>query len=169
MPGSWGRPPRYEIWQDLQSLALWVVIIGVVGFLLFPGFFKDVYARLTDPYVETTDSSLTYTMPASSTESNSSAFPLQGFPNVYNELYNGKSEVSSGYWVMFVADGEFKQLAVTNDAYAFLLKLIEKDQKGVVKNTLILAANGQIRKYIVTEEVYSIIINMAAIDSRTHI
>lgn len=172
MPGSWGRPPRNEIWQDLQALAVWVVIIGVVGYLLFPGFFKDVYLRLTDPSLETvTETGLNYTLPS---DSNSFAnpsypsYPSQQFPiSVTDALYNNKSEISSGYWIMFVADGEFKQLSVTSDSYAFLLRLIDKDQKGVVKNTLILAANGQVKKFVVTDELYTIITNIAAIEART--
>lgn len=169
MPNSWGRPPRNEIWQDLQALALWILIIGIVGYILFPTFFKDVYSHLTTPAAETSTLNTDYTL--DNTSSTDSTDPLastgQDFSNVYNALYNGKSEVSSGYWIIFVADGEFRQLAVSSDSYAYLLRLIESDQNAVVKNSLILAANGQIRKFVVSDEIYAIISNMSTIDGRS--
>ncbi len=168
MPNSWGRPPRTEIWQDLQALALWVVIIAVAGYLLFPNFFKDVYSKVSEPTQET--SSLgEVTLPSTSSTGDtldSQLWNLPSFPSVSNSLYDGKSEISSGYWVIFVANGEFQQLAVNSEYYAFLLRLIESDSKATVKNTVILAANGQIRKYIVSDEVYAVITNMNVIDSR---
>lgn len=167
MPNSWGRPPRNEIWQDLQALALWVVIIAVAGYLLFPNFFKDVYAKVSEP-AAVTDTLNEVTLPATSeTDSlDSQLWNLPTFPSVSNSLYNGKSEISTGYWIIFVADGEFQQLAVNSESYAFLLRLIESDSKATVKNTVILAANGQIRKYIVSDEVYAVITNMNVIDAR---
>jgi hypothetical protein len=89
--------------------------------------------------------------------------------SVANALYNnGNDEVSSGYWIIFVSEGEFKQLAVSTEVYAFLLRLIESDQKATGKSTVILAADGQIRKFTVSEEIYSIINNIALIAGRTN-
>jgi hypothetical protein len=174
MANTWGRPPRNELWQDLQALALWILIIGVVGYVLFPNFFKDIYSHLSDPVTQTTTLNDQYTLNNSVNSntdlSNDPSIFGQDFSSVSNALYNnGNYEVSSGYWVIFVADGEFKQLAVGSDAYAFLLRLIESDQKTTGKSTIILSANGQIRKYIVSEEVYSIITNMAVIVGRINI
>lgn len=171
MANTWGRPPRSEIWQDLQALALWVFIIGVAGFVLFPNFFKDIYSHLSDPVTETTTFNDQYTLNNSVNPntglSDNQAFFGQDFSNVSNSLYsNGSNEVSSGYWVIFVADGEFKQLSVSGDAYAFLLQLIESDNKVTGKNTIILSANGQICKYVVSDEIYMIITNMALIVGR---
>ena len=171
MPSYWGRPPRNEIWQDLQALALWILIIGVVGYVLFPNFFKDIYSRLSDPVAQTTTLNDNYTLNNSSDLSpnvtNPQALLGQDFSNVTSALYNnGNDEVSTGYWVIFVSEGEFKQLAVTTEAYAFLQRLIESDQKATGKSTVILAANGQIRKFTVSEEIYSIIKNIALISGR---
>jgi len=174
VPGYWGRPPRREFWQDIQALALWVLIIGVAVYLLFPSFFKDVYTRLIQPAAET-GTLADVTLPQSDVNGGANAalgtdpasLTLPNFPNVYNSLYNGNSEVSTGYWAIFVAQGEFKQLAVSGEAYAFLLKLIQSDSKAEVKNTLFLVSNGQIRKYVVSDEVYNIVINLAAIDTRS--
>lgn len=171
MPSAWGRPPRNDLWKDLQALALWILIIGVVGYILFPNFFKDIYSRLSDPVTQTSTLNNDYTL-SDSTNLNTNAIDQQTLlgqdsSSVSNALYNGKNEVSSGYWVIFVAEGEFKQLAVSSDAYTFLLRLIESDQSVEGKSTVILVANGQIRKFTVTEEIYSIITNMAVIVGRS--
>lgn len=173
MPSSWGRPPRNEIWQDLQALALWILIIGVVGYVLFPNFFKDIYSRLSDPVTQTTTLNDNYTLNNSANLYTDLTTPQsllgQNFSSVTNALYNNdKDEVSSGYWVIFVSEGEFKQLPVNTEAYAFLLRLIESDQKVTGKSTVILASNGQIRKYTVSEEIYAIINNISLISVRTN-
>lgn len=173
MPSTWGRPPRKEIWQDLQALALWILIIGVVGYVLFPNFFKDIYSRLSDPVTPTSTLNDNYTLNNSAnlnTNVNDQQMLLeQDYSSVSNALYNnGKNEVSSGYWVIYVAEGDFKQLAVSSDDYSFLLRLIESDQSVEGKNTVIVTANGQIRKFIVSEEIYTIINNMALIVSRAN-
>jgi hypothetical protein len=165
MPSAWGRPPRNELWKDLQALALWVLIIGVVGFVIFPNFFKDIYSRLSEPVTETSTLNDNYTLNNSTDDQQT--FLGQDYSSVASALYDGKSEVSSGYWVIFVAEGEFKQFAVSSDGYAFLLRLIESDQNAEGKNIVILAANGQIQKFAVSEEIYVIINNMAIIMNRT--
>lgn len=170
MHNNWRRPPRSEIWRELQALALWILIIGVVGYSLFPNFFKNIYSRLSEPVSQTSTLNDNYTLnnttSTNSDGTNSQAAIGQGFSSVSNALYNGNSEVSSGYWIIFVSSGEFKQLAVSSEAYAFLLRIIESDQGAAGKNTVILAANGQIQKYSVSEEVYSIISNMEIIGAR---
>ena len=175
MSNTWGRPPRKEVWQDLQALALWILIIGFVGYILFPNFFKDIYSRLADPVTQTSTLNTDYQLndPANTNTNLSSTDPQgllgQDFSNVSKALYNnGNSDVSSGYWVIYVADGEFKQLAVSSDAYAFLLRLIESDKDATGKSTVILAANGQIRKYVVSDEIYAIINNMDLIVNRSN-
>lgn len=173
MPNTWGRPPRNEIWKDLQALALWILIIGVVGYVLFPSFFKDLYSHLADPVVETGSLNDQYTLNNSAnTNSNltdTQNFLGQGFSSVSDALYNNtNNEVSIGYWVIFVADGEFKQLSVSSDSYAYLLRLIESDKNSAGKITIILSSNGQISKYNVSEEIYAIITNMALILNRNN-
>ena len=172
MPSAWGRPPRNDLWQDLQALALWILIIGVVGYIIFPNFFKDIYSRLSVPVAQTSTLNDNYTLNNSAnlnTNINDQQAVLgQDFSSVSNALYNnGKNDISAGYWIIFVTDGEFKQLAVSSDAYAFLLRLIESDQSTEGKSTVILAANGQIRKFTVSQEIFTIINNMALIVART--
>ncbi len=171
MPSAWGRPPRNEIWQDLQALALWILIIGVVGYVLFPNFFKDIYSRLSDPVSKTStlddNYTLNNTLDLYPNLTTSQTILGQDLSSVPNSPYNyGNDEVTSGYWIIFVSEGEFKQLAVTPETYTFLLRLIESDKKATGKSTVILTANGQIRKLIVSEEIYSIINNIALIEAR---
>lgn len=171
MPNIWGRPPRNEIRQDLQALALWILIIGVVGYILFPNFFKGIYTSLSNPVTQTSALNENYSLNDSTNTTTGTADPQallgQDFSNVSNALYNnGKNEVSSGYWVIFVSDGEFQQFAVSSDAYNFLFKLIESDQNATGKSTIILAENGQIKKFIVSDEINTIINNMALIVGR---
>lgn len=182
MPNSWGRPPRNDMWQDLQTLAVWVLIIAVVGYLLFPTFFKDVVSRLTNPDAAQTTTLGEVNLPNSSGQVDpnlpsgldtglsslgSSFLGGQGY-NVSGTLYNSKPEVTSGYWVIYVADGKFEQFALTSDTYAFLSRMIESDQKALPQEKIILAANGQIRQYEVSSEIYGIIANMATINARSH-
>lgn len=164
MPNFWGRSPRNRMGQDMQALVIWVFIIGVVAYLLFPTFFKDVFSRMSDPVADTS-SLAEVTLPETT---GSELEKTQDYPSVTNSLYNGRDEVATGYWVIFVAEGEFKQLSVTNESYTFLLHLIEDDQKTAGQNSVILASNGQIHKYLVSDEVYKIIINMETISYRTH-
>lgn len=170
MARGWGRSPRNEFWKDMQALAVWVLIIGVVGFLIFPGFFKDIYARLTDQATET--SALNeYSL------NNSSVYD----PDLYNQQYlygqnsseaaasSGIDEIASGYWIIFVAEEEFKQLEVSSEAYDFLLRLIESDQSAEGQTTVMLTANGHLRKFTVSAEIEAIIQNMAIIVGRDRI
>jgi len=171
MPSTWGRPPRNEIWQDLQALALWILIIGVVGYVLFPNFVKDIYSRLTDTVTQASTLNDNYSLNTSSDYYTDATTPqsLLGsdLSNVTYTLYNnGNDEVSTGYWVIFVTEGAFKQLAVSTETYAFLLRLIQSDQNAIGISTAILVENGQIRKFVVSEEIYSIIYNISVIAGR---
>ena len=134
MQGAWGRPPRNDLWKDLQALAIWILIIGVVGYIVFPNFFKDIYSKLADPVAQTSTLDDSYSLSNSdSLNTNANAIDQhtllgQDALSVSDALYtNGKNEVSTGYWIIFVSEGEFKQLAVSSDNYAFLLRLIESD------------------------------------------
>jgi hypothetical protein len=162
MPNFWGRSPRFRTGQDMQALVIWVLIIGVAGYLLFPTFFKDIFSRMSVPVADT--SSLAEVNLPDTTSSE--LVYSQDYTSVTKSLYNGKNEVATGYWVIFVAEGEFKQLSVTNESYTFLLRLIEDDQKTEGQNSLILTSNGQIHKYLVSDEVYAIIKNMETINNR---
>ena len=63
MANTWGRPPKNDIWNDLRALALWVFIVGIVGYLLFPDFFHNVYEHLTMPATTENESLGEITLP----------------------------------------------------------------------------------------------------------
>lgn len=163
MRREWGRPPKNDIWSDIQALALWVFIVGIVGYLLFPDFFQSVYSRLT-PTTEETQNVGEITLPTSSDLADSTS--QNDLPNVYNSIYSGNSEISDGYWAIFVMDNQFTQLSLSSDSYAFVLRIIDSDRKAEVKNTLLLASNGKIQKYTVSDEVYDILIDLSKINTR---
>ena len=181
MPNPWGRSPRNDFWQDLQALAFWVVIVGLICYIIFPSFFSDVYSRLTDPKTEVVNADSGTYDPNSLTDSydlgnygtfgtNNELYFSQDYqiPNaIQSTMYNLGNEISIGYWVLFVAEDNFQQLSITSEAYTFLLRIIEKDKLQEGKNTIILASNGQIKKFVVSNEVYSIITSMAVIDTRS--
>ncbi|MDD2234098.1 MAG: hypothetical protein PHZ11_02415 [Desulfitobacteriaceae bacterium] len=164
MPNFWGRPPRNRMGQDRQALVIWIFVIGVVAYLLFPTFFKDVFSRMSDPVADTSSLAEVTLPPTTGSELENT----QAYPTVSNSLYNDQDEVATGYWVIFVAEGEFKQLSLTNESYNFLLGLIEDDRKAAGQNSVILTFNGQIHKYLVSDEVYKIIISMETISCRKH-
>ena len=163
MPGAWGKPPYHKPGQDFKSLAFWVVIVGIGLFLLFPGYFKSIYTNLTETSAQSDDLG-DVVLPSSADLAGSGGSTKNGTSIVGSE----NSEISSGYWIIFVGDGGFKQLSVSNETYNFLLNLIQSDSGNKSSSqTVILAANGQVAKYEVSEEVYDIISNIAVINGRT--
>ena len=169
MQGAWGRPPRNDLWKDLQALAIWILIIGVVGYVVFPNFFKDIYTKLADPVAQTSTLDDNYSLSNSDTLTATDQQSLlgQNTASVTDALYtNGNNEVSSGYWIIFVSEGEFKQLSVSSENYAFLLRLIETDQSVEGKSAVMLTENGQLKKYNVSAEISAIIENMALVVGR---
>jgi hypothetical protein len=156
----WGRPSNNIMMKDLQALAFWLVLICVGGYLLFPDFFKDVYSRLQLPLeapVQTTQ------QPATDVNQD-----LNNLPLVFEEVYGGGTqplELSKGYWIIFVQEGQFQQLALSEESYRFVLGVIAKDQTTGTQK-LILAANGQVRQLMVSEEVFTIINQLNVIGGR---
>lgn len=167
MSNNWRRSSRNELWKDLQALAIWILIIGVAGYILFPNFFKEVFTRLYEPVTQTDTTDDEYTLNTTS-DSTTQALIGEDYTNVTNALYNsGVKEIASGYWVIYVADGEFKQLSVSTDSYTFLVTLIGNDNNTTGKNSVIMVENGQIRQFVVSDELYAIINNMALIVGRS--
>ncbi|UWG95772.1 hypothetical protein LPY66_12700 [Dehalobacter sp. DCM] len=165
---TWGHPPKNDLWGDFQALAIWIFIIGVVGYLLFPDFFHKVYDQLafSGESIETIDE---ITLPTTTDEADDTTVDTDDsdLPSVYNSLYTGDSEISDGYWAIFVQDNEFQQLALSSESYGYILKIIDSDTKGQAKKILLLSSNGQIHKYTVTEEMYNIILNLNKINTRS--
>lgn len=168
MNNGWGRQNSKDVWSDIQALAIWIFIVGVVGYLLFPDFFHNVYAQLTLPVEENgVEGDGEIVLPTSNLELGFDSGLNSALPNVYQSLYSGASEISDGYWALFVHENAFNQLALSNESYTFLLRLIDGDRKAEVKQTLLLAANGKVGKYQISQEVYDIVIRLSQINHRS--
>ncbi len=167
MRNAWGRPPKNDIWSDIQALAIWVFVIGIVGYLLFPGFFHNVYTALSDPYEESKDIG-EITLPTTNLDPSNINGDFQ-LPDFYNSLQTGDSEISQGYWAIFVGDNQFQQLQLTTESYTFLLKIIENDVDSKTENTLLLATDGNIHKHTVSDEIYEILFSLSKINTRSGI
>ncbi|MDR3601130.1 MAG: hypothetical protein P4L49_11725 [Desulfosporosinus sp.] len=164
MSNQWGRQP---MGKDSWTLVLGIVIIGIIGYLFIPNFFKSINSS-TDPAVTTTSPN---TVNSSSTSDpnalNSAGYPIQSTPGINNALNNGNNEIATGYWVLFLYNGTIQQLPVNAQTYAFVQGVINGDTKGTPTNPIFLVENGQIQKYVVSNETYSILSNMATINKRS--
>lgn len=159
MPNSWGKPPYPG--RDFKGLAFWVLVIGIVLFLIFPNFFKGIYSGLTEATSGTSNlGDVSLPTDANSGDAGTSA---QGTLTLGGDTASG---VSSGYWIIFVGNGEFKQLSVNEATYNFILNLIQSDPDKSSPQTVMLVRNGQIAQYEVNQDIYSIINNVATINGR---
>jgi len=58
----------------------------------------------------------------------------------------GNNEITTGYWILSVSNGAFRQVSVNAQDYAFVQGLIQSDSKGIGAITIFLVANGQIQQ-----------------------
>jgi hypothetical protein len=73
------------MWSDMQAIAVWVVIVGVVGYLLFPSFFQNVYSVLTNPLAESTQIN-EISLPTSTNNEAASALTTMVYRMFYNSI-----------------------------------------------------------------------------------
>ncbi|MDR2736781.1 MAG: hypothetical protein LBB49_04385 [Gracilibacteraceae bacterium] len=164
---DWGRPPqKKQPWSDFKMIALWVFIIGAVGYLLFPNILSFLTNQNTDAATTMGD----VVLPDAADADADAATVSDGLtlPSVFDALYQ-ESEISTGYWIMYVGDGELKQLQLTASAYDFVMSVLEKDlstQEFEGSIPLLVATNGQIKKYMVSEQIFDIIHNLTDIAGR---
>jgi len=161
MSNQWGRQP---MGKDSWRLVLGIIIIGIIGYLLIPNFLKTE-ATIPAASLNNVNPSSTY----DPNDQNSSGYPAQSFPAVTNALNNsnGNNELTTGYWILFLYEGTIQQLPVNAQDYAFVQRLVNSDTKGTSTNPVFLVESGQIQKYVVSNETYSIISNMATINRRS--
>jgi len=157
---QWGRQ---SVGKDLRTLALVIVIIGIIGYRILPNYFK-VDPTVTGTSLDNVIQPSTYDLNAL----NSSSSSAQLFPSVNNTMNigSGNNAIMAAYWILFVSNGTFQQLSVNAQEYALVQGLIESDSKGTATITVFLIDNGQIHQYIVSNETYSVISNMATINAR---
>ena len=164
MSNAWGRPPQKKSWSDFKMIALWLFVFGAVIYLLFPNILSFMTGQNTDAAATLGD----IVLPGDTTDSTSAANDLLTLPDVFDSLYQ-ESEISVGYWIMYVGDGELKQLQLTTGAYDFFMSVLDKDiRTQEVPGTipLLVATNGQLKKYLVSEQIFDIIHNLTDIAGR---
>ena len=168
MPNTWGRPPQNDGLREIKGLVFWVFIIGVGVFLLFPNFFQGIYDNLIESTEETELSEVTLSQNSNDIyDFNSSDYSSSDYySSLYSNFDTNNNEVTTGYWIIFVGGGAFKQLSVSYETYNFLHSLIQNDKEASSTQSIILVANGQILKYEVSEEIYDIIDNITTINGR---
>jgi len=162
---QWGRHP---MGKDSRTLVFGIVIIGIIGYLLIPNFFKSIYSSINPTNTVTSLNNVNPPSTAVPNALDSSGNPIQNSSSVNNTLVsgNGDNTISSGYWILFVANGAFQQISVNAQDYAFVQGLIQSDSKGIKSITVFLVTSGQIHQYVVSNETSSVICNMAAINMR---
>lgn len=162
MSKPWERQPR------IPELLIWIVIICIIGYLLFPNLFRDISSSLTPttatPYLSSVNPSSTNDLNTLNSTNSSS----QLFPSVNNTTSsgNGDNVLASGYWILFVSNGASQQLSISTQDYSFVQGLIQSDNKGSAAVKIFLIDNGQIHQYTVSNEIYAILSNMAIIAAR---
>ena len=165
---QWGRQP---MGKDSRTLVLGIVIIGILGYLLLPNFFKAVNSSMDSTVASTGLNNVNQPSTYDPNALNSTSSPSQLFPNSNKSMAigngNGNNSISSGYWILFVSNGAVQQLSVNAQEYALIQGLIESDSRGNATITIFLIDNGQIHQFIVSSETYSIISNIATINART--
>lgn len=170
MSNHWGRPPRTKQGQSFLGSISVILLIGLLVYFLAPqiktkivSLIKPSYAA-TNPYnadLPRTSNSSVPNMDSTFTNSNSNS------SSTYNLSGNIQSnEVTTGYWLLFIANGQMSQLSVDAETTAFIRQLIEKDRNSQGKNTLVLFENSRSRQYMVSDEVNSVVTSLSVIDTR---
>jgi len=142
--------PRNMIPKDLLALIFGIMIIGT--------FIYIIYSHSKPTVAATTLNNVN--IPST----NNTNDPVQNSPSV-NTLNSGNNGVTTGYSVLFVSNGVFSQFSATPQEYTFLKGLIGSDSKGTGTIKVFLVDNGQINEYLISDKMYAIISNMAAIDT----
>ena len=166
---DWGhQQQRKQPWSDFKMIALWVFIIGAVGYLLFPNILSFLSNQNAD--AATTMGDVVLPDPSGADVSTVSDAVSEGL--TLSDLFDQpeqESNVSTGYWIMFVGDSELKELQLTASAYEFVMSVLDKDIRtqeleGTIP--LLVATNGQLKKYLVSDQVFDIINNLTDIAGR---
>lgn len=177
MSNQWGRPQRKRPSIMKGKGIAMLLLVGILAYLFFPGLKNKIYLFLKPTYAAT--NSINYSLPQAnnSLAQNSSAntrptdsiptYSIQDSLSTYNlASVNKNNEVTIGYWLLFIANGQMSQLSVDAETIAFIQQLIEKDRKSTGKNTLVLFENGRSRQYMISDEINYVIANLSVIDTR---
>lgn len=163
MGNTWGSPQKNKSWTNYKVIALWLFLIGAVIYLLFPNILSFLAGQNTNAATTLGD----VVLPDSSADTANGTDGLT-LPSVFEGLYQD-SEISTGYWIMYVDEDELKQLQLTAEGYDFVMSVLNKDnstQEIQGELPLLVATNGQITKYLVSDQFFVIIQSLADIAGR---
>lgn len=167
MSNQWGHPQRAAKRQLTVKLLSIFVLIGIVAYLFFPEFKNKINPFLRPTYAAPTSDNYSLPTTNNSLAQNSPTYSIQDSPITDNLSSDNKNnEVTTGYWLLFVANAQMSQLSVEAETITFIQQLIEIDRKSTGANTLMLVENGRFRQYMVSDEIYSVVTNLLVITSR---
>ncbi|WP_298198445.1 hypothetical protein [Desulfosporosinus sp.] len=178
MQNQRGRIPYGMKQQEIGTLVFGIAIIIII-YLVYQFFFKGgsyalrsslaTTSQIYQPSTYPTNNLNAYSYPSPSPSNiyDSSTFSSFDYSNQNSLTTSEKSDILTGYWILFDNNGVITQFNLNANDYAFIQRLIQNDNKGVPKIKIFLVENGRTRKYIVSNELYSIITNLNYIlDSR---
>ena len=166
MSNQWGSIPRIKKHLSIGKLVSVIVLFGILMYLFFPRFINKMDSLINPTYAATNSND--YSLPNTNNSSalKSPTYSIQNSPSTYNTFSDKKSEVTTGYWLLFVVNGQMSQLSSDVETTTFIQQLIESDRKSTGNNTLFLVENGRFRQYMVSNEIYSVVSNLSVIDTR---
>lgn len=178
MQNQRGRIPYGMKQQEIGTLVFGIALI-IIFYLVYQFFFKGgsynlgssltATSQIYQPSTYSTNNLNAYSNPSPSSSNlyDSSTFSSFDYSNQNSLTTSEKSDVLTGYWILFDNNGVITQFYLNVNDYAFIQRLIQNDNKGIPKIKIFLVENGRTRKYIISNELYSIITNMNYIlDSR---
>lgn len=170
MSNQWGRTQRNR--PSIVKGIAFFLFVSILAYLSFPGLKNMIYPLLKPTYAATnssnntlpkTNNSLTQSSPPDSILT----YPIQDSLSTYNLVNETKNnEVTTGFWLLFVAKGQISQLSVDAETIAFIQLLINKDLRSSGKNNLVLVENGRFRQYMISDEINSVVASLSVIDIR---
>ncbi|KTE92464.1 hypothetical protein AT727_19110 [Desulfitobacterium hafniense] len=170
MSNQWGRTQRNR--PSIVKGIAFFLSVSILAYLSFPGLKNMIYPLLKPTYAATNSSN--YTLPKTNNSLTQSSppdsiltYPIQDSLSTYNLANETKNnEVTTGFWLLFVANGQISQLSVDAETIAFIQLLINKDLRSSGKNNLVLVENGRFRQYMISDEINSVVASLSVIDIR---
>ena len=173
-----GRIPYGIKQQQIGSLGFGIAIIIII-YLIYQYFFNNGYysmrsslaatSLINQPSTYQTSNWNAYSYPTQSSSNmyDPYTFNSYDYPSQNSLTTSAKNDILTGYWILFDTNGVITQFNLNSNDYAFIQRLIKNDNKGIPKVKIFLVENGRTRQYIVSNELYTIVVNMYfIIDSR---
>jgi hypothetical protein len=168
MPNLWGNKSNFKNGRELLTFILGLVIFIIILHLLFPSLFTNISSMLnsTSSAISSNNINLPETNEQNTVNSSVNSNQISSDFNSTLTTGNVNNELATGYWIIFSLNGALQQLPVNSQDFAFIQEFIQKDSKTSSTNAIYLVQNSQIHKYLVSNELFSIISNLEIIYTR---